>query len=127
MKSQSLTIDVTKLEVSRLRTDRYLHRRCDHADLVVISKDADYPGMERIQARVMWDPEHSFALGAPCDADRDLWIHQIVRRFAKATGSTVLNMRHVDNITYIDYKVKELVNVADMEWTTLELEVELNV
>lgn len=127
MKSQSLTVDLTKETVGRLRTDNYLHRREYHGDVIVTSSIPEYPSMEKIQGRVIWGLDMVYKLNDPRDTARDLWAHQLFRKFAKATGSTISSIRHVENITYVDYKVKELANVEDMEWTSMELEVELNV
>lgn len=119
MNSQQLVVDLTDWWLGGLKEIPSLQCKLDIGNVVVLNSEPDYPGMEKIQGKVMWN--RVYKLDDPRMPERDLLIHELFRKFAVATGSTIVSIRHVDLVTYIDYKVTELKNVTDMEWMSVEL------
>lgn len=119
MKTQTLVIDLIRNWLPTRNTEDYLHQSMNDFDVVVVNTEPEYPGLERIQGKVIWD--HLYTLDEPRHTERDIQIKELFRKFAVATGSVINSIRHDGKMTYIDYKVKELVNVENLEWINVPL------
>lgn len=120
MKSQSLVVDLTGEWFSGLRTTDYLHTKTEHGDVVIFNNEPEYPGMEKVRGKVLWDKV--YGLTDERDTERDGFVHALFRKFAKATGTKIVAIRHDNLTTYVDFKLDELKNVEDFEWLNLVLE-----
>lgn len=125
MKSQTLVIDLVRNWLPTRNTEDYLHHYMDAFDVVVVNTTPEYPGMERIQGKVIWP--HVYELNDERQTERDLQVHELFRKFAVATGAVITSIRHDGKMTFVDFKNKELKNVEDMEWISVPLIKEIQV
>lgn len=114
MKSQKLIIDLVRNWIPRRATESFLHRNLDLCDVIVVNSDPEYPGLEKVEGTVIWD--RIYLKDDERQIERDALVHELFRKFAVATGTTISCIKHVGLMTYVDFKNVELENVEDMEW-----------
>lgn len=125
MKSQTLVIDLVRNWLPSSHTPQWEKHEMDGFDIILVLTDPEYPGMEKIQGKVIWEKIDSQEDRS--NADRDQLIHVVVRKFAKATGTKFIGAKHVDKMTYLDFKGESIQNAVGFDWVDVELEKEINV
>lgn len=123
MKSQTLVIDTVRNWLPNSRSPEWEKQSLEGFDVITVLSDPEYPGMEKIQGKVIWNE-----LGKIDDVDnavRNQLINTVARKFAKATGTKFTGVKHIDQMTYLDFKGETINNVEGFDWLDIELEVEI--
>lgn len=120
MKSQRLVIDLVGGWLPTPRYEPYIKQTLPEFTLALLTMEPEYPGLEKISALVIWDRDEPLDL--PKRPELENTIHQLVKRFAEVTNTTVFEIRHERRETKISFKGKDLVNVNNFEWINQNVE-----
>lgn len=119
MKSQTLVIDLVRNWLPSNDRDDYIHKNLEHFNIVVVSYDADYPGMEKAEVKIIWDRIDSVDQTDRKDVHESIML--TVGKFAHAMGIQINVIRHEGLMTYVSFKNVELKNVESFDWLDIEL------
>lgn len=125
MKTQTLVIDLVRNWLPSSHTPQWEKQSLDGFDVIIVLSEPEYPGMEKIQGKVIW-----FELDDMDDQtnlERNRLINEVIRKFAKATETKFIGAKHVDRMTYLDFKGESIQNTDGFDWLDIELEKEINV
>lgn len=118
MKSQTLVIDLVRNWLPSNDRGDYVHKALEYFDIAVVSYDADYPGMEKAEVKIIWDQLD------PIDSERvELLkaVHLVTQQFEQAMGIGCTAVRHEGLMTYMSFKNRELVNVDNFDFLDLTI------
>ncbi|ABY63247.1 hypothetical protein ST201phi2-1p424 [Pseudomonas phage 201phi2-1] len=123
MKTQTLVIDLIRNWLPNATTGLWAKHSMEGFDIITVLTEPEYPGLEKIQGKVIWAEDG--VIDDKANAERNLLIHQVARKFAKATETVLIGVRHVDRITYLDFKGESIKNVEGFDWVDVVLEKEI--